>query len=404
MRLVPRASLTLLIPSLLLGCNDISDPAPPAIHRPGLEQPSADIVGTVGKPLKGLTGAQRNLFERGQLVFDRAFQETAGLGPLFNDVSCGSCHGHPAPGGNGGQTEVQAASFSTAGSCDPLSALGGPVIQKRVTSALFAALGIQSEPFPAGAPAGVRTSPDLFGFGLLDAVPDNVILALADPNDEDGDGISGRANLTTDGRVGRFGRKAQTATLREFNDEAFLDEMGITTPAFPVEGTVGGTPLPAGVDGVADPELDEDAAAATDAFVRFLAPPPPLRLTKEAKTGQNIFMVSGCASCHVPVLPTGDHPIRALRNKSVAAYTDLLLHDMGPGLADICLGSASPTEFRTEPLMGLRSQISFLHDGRALTVTDAIEAHGGEASVARDRFRGLSSAERAAILAFLGSL
>jgi CxxC motif-containing protein (DUF1111 family) len=299
---------------------------------------------------------------------------------------------------------VQAASFNPAGSCDHLSALGGPLIQGRVTPALFAAMGIQSEPFPTGASAAVRTSPDLFGFGLLDAVPDDVILQLADPNDEDGDGISGRANLTSDGRVGRFGRKARVPTLREFNDEAFLDEMGITTPAFPVEGTVGGTSLPAGVDGAADPELDEDAAAATDAFVRFLAPPPPLRLTKEAKTGQSLFMALGCASCHVPVLPTGEHPIRALRNKSVAAYTDLLLHDMGPGLADICSESALPTEFRTEPLMGLRSQISFLHDGRASTVPDAIEAHGGEALVARDRFRGLSSAERAAILAFLGSL
>jgi CxxC motif-containing protein (DUF1111 family) len=112
----------------------------------------------------------------------------------------------------------------------------------------------------------------------------------------------------------------------------------------------------------------------------------------------------GCASCHVPVLPTGDNPVHALRNKSVAAYTDLLLHDMGPGLEDICLGGASPAEFRTEPLMGLRLQTTFLHDGRASTVIDAIEAHGGEALAARDRFRDLSSAERAAILAFLGSL
>jgi CxxC motif-containing protein (DUF1111 family) len=404
MRLVTLAALTLVLPSLVVGCNDIGDPAAPAIDRPGLERSSADIVRAAGKPLNGLTGAQRNLFERGKLVFGRVFEPTAGLGPLFNDVSCGSCHGHPAAGGNGEQTEVQAASFSIAGTCDHLPALGGPVIQQLVTPALFAALGIQSEPFPAGAPAAVRTSPDLFGFGLLDAVPDDVILALADPNDENGDGISGRANLTTDGQIGRFGRKAETPTLREFNDKAFLDEMGITTPAFPVEGTVGGISLPAGVDAVADPEIDEDAAAAADAFVRFLAPPRPLRLTMEAKTGQRLFTESGCPSCHVPVLPTGDNPIRALRNKRVAAYTDLLLHDMGPGLADICLGGASPTEFRTEPLMGLRLEISFLHDGRASTVTDAIEAHGGEALVARDRFRGLSSAERAAIVAFLGSL
>lgn len=117
-----------------------------------------------------------------------------------------------------------------------------------------------------------------------------------------------------------------------------------------------------------------------------------------------MFLGIGCASCHVPVLVTGPSPVSALRFKFFQPYTDLLLHDMGPGLADICLGDAGPSEFRTEPLMGLRFATAFLHDGRATTVSQAIAAHGGEARRARDRFLRLSTGQRFALLRFLRSL
>jgi CxxC motif-containing protein (DUF1111 family) len=286
--------------------------------------------------------------------------------------------------------------------------LGGPVYQQFSSSALLPLLRqlkVEKEPVPPSASAvGLRTSAPLFGLGLLDAVPDEAILALADEFDRNGDGISGRANLTVDGRVGRFGRKAVVASLRAFNDGAFHDEMGITSAGLPTEGTFGGYEMPGRADQVADPEIGEQALDLADAFVRLLAPVAPLSLTKQAKDGRNLFARIDCAGCHVPTLRTGNNPVAALRYRDVAAYSDLLLHDMGPALADICRPGALPGEFRTQPLMGIRLLPHFMHDGRALTVTEAIEAHGGEATASRQRFSQLSDKERAAVVAFLNSL
>ena len=128
------------------------------------------------------------------------------------------------------------------------------------------------------------------------------------------------------------------------------------------------------------------------------------RMNLEGERGKIIFGTIGCVSCHAPSLTTGDNPVRALRYKQVNAYTDLLLHDMGPARADICLGLAEPSEFRTEPLMGLRLRDKFMHDGAATTIEQAIELHDGEAARARDGFKKLSARERAAVLKFLGSL
>ena len=172
----------------------------------------------------------------------------------------------------------------------------------------------------------------------------------------------------------------------------------------PEEGTVTGRPLPPGTDPAPDPELNAHSLQLTDAFVRFLAPPPPLKQSGEAKHGRDVFTQAGCAGCHIPVLRTGDNPIAALSHQEVAAYSDLLLHDMGEGLADICFGLATPTEFRTEPLMGLRFSTHFLHDGRAATPEQAIDFHGGEATRSRDLFRTLPAADRAALLVFLKTL
>ena len=358
-----------------------------------------------GDPLPDLTDAERDQFERGRAVFDSVFTAATGLGPLFNSVSCGACHSTPVAGGFGADVEVHVAAVRSDGLCDPLIAAGGPVIQQRATQALIDSLGIEREPVPADATVpAARTTPVAFGRGLLDAVPDSTILALADPDDRDADGISGRPNRFFDGRLGRFGRKALIPTLREFNDGAFVIEQGVTTPGSPVEQTIGGQPIPAGVDPVPEPEITQEAADLADAFTRFLAPPTPLRLTGEGRRGQQVFDSIGCTACHVATLRTGDAPIAALRNRDVTAYTDLLLHDMGAEMADICLGLAEPAEFRTEPLIGLRFLERFLHDGRATSVEEAIEAHAGEAATVRERFRGLSDADRTALIAFLNSL
>ena len=359
-----------------------------------------------GDPIAGLTREQRDQFESGRKAFERTFTPETGLGPLFNADACAECHEDPVPGGPGDEVETHATAFDpNTGFCDPLAGKGGPVFQTDATPALREALGIDREPVPAEATGrGGRSSPDVLGFGLLDAVPAETILARADPDDRDGDGISGRPNYFFDGRLGRFGRKALVPTLLEFNEGAYPAEQGITTPGIPIEETIGGDPVPPGVDPTPEPELDAKGLALTDAFVRFSAPPAPKKLSKAARRGREVFAHIACVSCHVPTLKTGDSPVEALRYKEVDAYTDLLLHDMGPELADICLGQATPSEFRTEPLMGLRLSEIFMHDGRAGTIDEAIELHAGEATASRDKFRNLPSKDRKALIEFLEAL
>ncbi len=263
-------------------------------------------------------------------------------------MGCAECYEDPKPGGRGDEVEIHVAVFK-GGVCDPLAAEGGPVIQQMVTPALRAALGIDKEPVPPAATVQAhRTTPVLFGRGLLDAAPDSEILAYADPDDRNGDGISGRPNRAPDGRLGRFGRKALTPTLADFNAGAFVQAA-----------------------------LDH-----ADDFVRFLALPSPGPDTGNADHGRKVFSQIGCDRCHRPQLVTGPSPVKALDRVTFAAYTDLLLHDMGPDLADICLGLAQASEFRTEPLMGLRFVKAFLHDGRATTLEQAIEAPGGAGGAA----------------------
>jgi len=361
-----------------------------------------------GEALRGLSAAERARFDSGRAVFDSTFTPAVGLGPLFNASRCGECHEDPVAGANGDEVEHHATVFHAeraGATCDELADKGGPVFQDSVTPALHAALGIDREPRPSiVTTVAERTTPDIFGFGLLDAVPDSVILSYADPDDRNHDGISGRPNRFFDGRLGRFGRKALVPTLREFNDGAFQAEIGITNPSVPQEGTVAGDSLPAGTDPAPEPEIGARGLELSDAFVRLLAPPTPLKQSREARRGSDVFARVGCTGCHVPTLRTGDNPIAALRHKEVAAYTDLLLHDMGPKLADVCFGLATPSEFRTEPLMGMRLVTHFLHDGRANSPEQAVEMHDGEGARARDLFEALPAADRAALVAFLKTL
>jgi len=264
--------------------------------------------------------------------------------------------------------------------------------------------GITKEPLPPGVTGvGLRTTPDLFGFGLLEAVAEHEILRHADPDDRDHDGISGRPHWTDDG-IGRFGRKGQVSNLTDFITDAWIYEQGITSEAEPDEQTIAGEPLPDGVDPTLDPEISEEDLEASIRFVQFLAPPSRVHGGMNAVRGARVFSEIGCASCHVPALRTDRHPIRAMSRKKVFAYTDLLLHDMGEELSDICNGEALPSEFRTEPLMGLRFSTIYMHDGRATTIEQAIEMHGGEATGSRDRFLELSHRKRSQLLRFLETL
>jgi CxxC motif-containing protein (DUF1111 family) len=396
----------------LAACTDRS-PTPPSssaltpteARRSEADEEQLDV------PLAGLTLAQLDRFNRGRDVFTRIFTDRTGLGPSFNSTSCAGCHEEPSVGGVGDDLEEDIethVSVVSGQACDDLAPHGGAVIQQH-TTALFQSSypGYTSEAIPpqAGLSVARRSTPMLFGFGFLDAVAENTIIALADPTDANQDGVSGRPSIVG-GAVGRFGRKATDANLFGFNAGAFLMEIGVTSNGASAEQSLASAAYPFGVtiDPMAGPEVsDEDLALAND-FVRFLRPPPQEKGPPEANDGRELFTSTGCATCHVPSLRTGPSPVAALSNTRVEAFTDLLLHDMGPGLADICRGNASPAEFRTEPLMGLRFRTRYLHDARSSTLTDAIMQHGGEATNAVSRFSGLSRQQQNALIAYLNTL
>ncbi|HYV31057.1 MAG TPA: di-heme oxidoredictase family protein, partial [Candidatus Binatia bacterium] len=209
----------------------------------------------LGDPVADLTADQHAEFLEGKKVFQRVFTPSHGLGPLFNQNSCAECHEKPVLGGVGDEVEVHATRFVAPNSCDPLFQEGGPVIQQKATP-LLRAKGIDKEQIPPHATSQAhRSTPALFGLGLVDAIQETTLLSHEDPHDANGDGIAGRANRTIDGRVGRFGRKAAVATLFDFNSGAFPQEMGVTTPLSPVEETINGVPVPPDTDPASDPEI-----------------------------------------------------------------------------------------------------------------------------------------------------
>ena len=360
----------------------------------------------MGSPLPGLTAAERSRFEAGRAVFAHVFTPEEGLGPRFNENSCSACHTFPVDGGTGETAVNKATRHTGAETCDLLTPQGGENIRIQVTPAARDAGATPSRP-PEDAEHRARfTIPFLFGLGLVDAVPQSTLEALADPDDRNGDGISGRIGRDRSGRPARFGRKADMASLAAFVDGALRLEMGLTTPLHPDEAMAGAVPpVPESVDPTPEPEIDEVSFEAVVDFMRFLAPPaqgdPDAPLVAR---GRVLFDSLGCAGCHVPELRAGDHASAAVSGRSIALFSDLLLHDMGPGLAGTCAPGADVTEYRTEPLMGLRHRRVFLHDGRVRRVRDAILQHGGEAAAARARFAALDRVTQGAVLRYLNTL
>lgn len=352
----------------------------------------------------------------GRRAFQRQFTALEGLGPIFNQRRCVSCHDLPTSGGFGAEPITKVSDYDPLHGCDPLAVEGGDLLQVSITE-VFRELGGSPEQRPEGATATVDIFPPaIFGLGLVEAVPDEAILALADPDDLDGNGVRGRIGTTREGDLARFGLKATHATLREFVEDAIRLEMGLTTPARPVEELPNGAAFPAGADPASEPEVTDSLVSLLTDYVRFLAPParrlPSSREEKErVREGEGLFREIGCESCHVPQLVTGPAsdggptvPSPGLANRSFLPYSDFLLHDMGPELADVCAPGVSPSEWRTTPLMGVGLRLRYLHDGRAWSLEDAILLHGGEAIAARDRFAALNALGRDLIAAFLNSL
>ena len=363
----------------------------------GEEQPA--VYARPGDPVPGADSAQ---FARGRALFMRDFTAAGGLGPLFNENSCASCHDVPAIGGMGAEFVTKATRFEN-GRCELLTDEGGDLVQAHATPQLMAH-GVEREAIPPRATAIVRIlAPALYGLGLIDAIPEDEILARVDSTDRDRDGISGRPGpRAADGSIGRFGRKATFPTLRSFVVGALQGEMGITTPDAPREELVNGKPLPPGTDPLSEPELPEQQLTTLLDFLNRLAAPaaeePATPATYDSiSAGHKLFDRAGCNACHTESLRT--------RNQGrVNLYSDLLLHDLGTDLASICARDVSPSEWRTTPLMGVRFRHAFLHDGRAQSLTSAIGFHGGEANASRTRFQRLPPDQQELLLRFLRSL
>lgn len=375
-------------------------------------QNPATVATRFGGPLPGISAQEFERFRVGLEDFLEVEEPEDGLGPVFNGRSCAECHSIPAVGGSGTIIEMRAGRRGADGSFDPLP--GGSVFQ------LFSIPPhtCQEQIPPDANVVAPRKSIPLFGAGLVEAIPDETLAALADPNDRDGNGVSGRVHWVTDRatgatRAGRFGWKAQQATLLSFGAEAYLEEMGITNQLFPAENAPNGDAerllrcLPVrtvrGVEDVPDRLTGLRGIDNFEAFLRFLAPPPRGEITEMAQRGERVFAEIGCAACHVPALVTGASSNPVFDRRPVRLYSDLLLHDIGTG-DGIVQGDARGEEIRTPALWGLRVRRGLLHDGSAATPTKAILRHEQEAAEARRRFQSLPADDLAALLGFLDSL
>ena len=435
---------------------------PPAAHDPGARPgpPGA------GGPLLGLTSTNLAFFNIGLDDFKQVQQvvgDAKGLGPRFNLDSCAGCHTQPAVGGTSPFVNPQVAAATVNGAKNTVPFFvhpNGPVREARFpfhpdgmrdggVHDLYTITGRADAPGCVLAQPAFEQQADrrniifriptpVFGAGLIEAIPDSAILAnmAVEQSEKAAMGITGHpnrrgpGNVSTsgspntsgnDGSITRFGWKAQNKSLMIFAGEAYNVEMGVTNELFPTERDE--TPScqfnPTPEDhttfdaGTIGDSISDVMKFAT--FMRFLAPPTPAPDTPSIVSGRNLFKQVGCALCHTPVLMTGASSIDvALSNQPVQLFSDVLLHHMGPNLADnIIQGAAGPDEFRSAPLWGLGKRLFFLHDGRAITLLEAIQAHASkgnqyfppsEANAVIARFNALSEPEKQNILNFLRGL
>jgi CxxC motif-containing protein (DUF1111 family) len=376
-----------------------------------LQTGAATQAAVPGMPLAGLTPAEFSEFRLGQEDFTEVEAAEEGLGPAFNGTSCAVCHNLPAIGGGGVMLELRAGYREDSGETRGLN----PADDTLIHMLSVPNHGCQPQ-MPDDVNVIARRAPiPLFGAGLVEAIPDDALLALEDPSDRNRDGVSGRAALITDvatgnRRVGRFGWKSQHATLLAFGADAYRNEMGITNDLFPVESAYGVSDGQMRLcDPFPDPEDRRDARTGRrgidnfESFMRLLAPIPRSHVDDVTRDGERIFAAIGCAACHVASFETGASANPLFNRKRVELFSDLLLHDVGTG-DGIRQGAAMASEIRTPALWGVRLRRPLLHDGSAATISDAIERHAGEAALARRGYAQLASEDRDRLLAFLRSL
>jgi CxxC motif-containing protein (DUF1111 family) len=398
-----------------------------------------------GLPATGLSPGEMDLHAVGDVAFDAVFvtapaEINPGLGPLFNNSSCSGCHigngrGLPELGNALVRVSLPVSNDVEVAPHEgvvPVPNLGTQIRDNSVYGQLADAevelnwleeagqypdgtsyslrqpqLTIKqadpAKPIPANLETSLRTPPAVFGTGLLEAIPEKTLKKLADANDRNQDGISGRINRvwnpeTQTLEVGRFGLKANSPNLRHQTASAYANDMGISNPLFP--------------DAGGQQDIGDQTLRANTFYNQSLGVPARNQLDNPVvQTGEKLFANANCAACHISTIKTGASSIKALAHQTIHPYTDLLLHDMGQGLADQRSDfEADGQEWRTSPLWGLGlvqtvlPYAGYLHDGRARTVEEAILWHGGEAEQSRAQFLAMKAEDREALLTFLNSL
>lgn len=403
-----------------------------------------------GQPLPGLTDEQLAQHNQGDFLFETSFVSSGnktnpGLGPLFNENSCDHCHpkdgradfpknlnvpsgfflrissgndpihGPIAAPGFGGQLQQNAVNgfvpevqFGVV--YQPLVRTYADGTQITLQKPVYSITPLE-RPLPAKYELSPRIGMPVFGLGLLENIPEKAILAYADADDSDGDGISGRPNYVWDNvnrktSLGRFGWKANTATLREQCAAAMVNDMGLTNPLFNMEERGELDKYKHGIE-ISVKQLDDITFYCQTLSV-------PARTNAKDPTvmkGEKLFTDLGCAKCHVPTMKTGKNVLPNLNEQTIHAFTDMLLHDMGDDLADEREDFlANGKEWKTRSLWGLGYTLAangherLLHDGRAKSIEEAILWHGGEAEDTRNKFMALPKGERQTLLTFLRSL
>jgi CxxC motif-containing protein (DUF1111 family) len=444
--------------AILLCCcactNDDIAPAEQDLASGGETTVYGEYVTIFEQPAANLSAAEIEQHRLSDLAFGDQFVTSpalinAGLGPLFNQNSCESCHvsnGRSPFPNQGGDLRGLLIRLSTPGhdmhgGAVPVNGYGTQLQTKAVFGKSFEAAltwteEIQTITYPDGEqvvlskpvfqfdqmhlPMGAdvmysaRMATPIIGLGLLEAIDEEAILALADALDEDGDGISGKPNLVWDvanqqTAIGRFGWKAGNPTLLQQTAGAYNQDMGVTNPLFPIENCDGQIQCDTLTD---DPEIDMDVLRTATFYSQSLGVPGRRNADDPAvRNGKVFFNTLNCSACHQPAFTTGQHEFSFLSHQQIHPYTDLLLHDMGEGLADgRSEFEANGNEWRTPPLWGIGltytvgGHTRFLHDGRARSLEEAILWHGGEAQSSKEQFMQLTKKEREELIDFLESL
>lgn len=458
----------------LMSCNSASESQVRAVAEPGEELSGGDTtvfqdgLNAFALPLANISRQNKrshvvgdSFFNKNWVIAPASTKARDGLGPLFNARSCSSCHtldGRAAPPASGELMTGLLFRLSIPANDSAQQILWGPEPDPMFGGqlAVRAIPGVEPEgnveityeevpgTYPDGTAyslrkphykflpnptygdphpeimLGPRIAQAVHGGGLLEAIPESKLYAWADPEDNNRDGISGRVNLVWNPEkqkteVGRFGWKSNKPDLRQQAAGAFLGDIGITSEILPEEAT---TELQnkrndfKALYPSESPEINDKLLTKVEIYLQTLAPPARRNWKDpEVLRGKLLFHQVNCTGCHIPYVKTGPHVLEELSHQEIRPFTDLLLHDMGPGLADGRPDfKASGSEWRTAPLWGIgmvevvNGHTFFLHDGRARNIEEAILWHGGEAEKAKEDFKNLSKEDREALIRFVNSL